>query len=65
MVRHFEISSLKSCLNVTLSGISSEKNYYWSGWLCWVRGCGWLDSTSCTSAGGKDADLTFGSLVWW
>ena len=37
----------------------------WSRWLCWVRGSGWLDSTSSASAGGKDADPTFSTLVWW
>ena len=41
------------------------KSCGWFGWLCWVRGCGFLDSTSSASACGKDADLTFGSLVWW
>ena len=30
-----------------------------------VHSCGWLDSMSSASAGGKDTDPTFGSLVWW
>ena len=37
----------------------------WSGWLCWIRNCSWLDFTSSASADGKVADPTFGSLVWW
>ena len=40
-----------------------KKGCDWSGWLCWVCGYDWLDSTSSVSAGGKDEDLTFGSLV--
>ena len=35
------------------------KGYVWSGWLCWVCGCGWLDSMSSASAGGREADPTF------
>ena len=41
------------------------KDCDWFGWLYWVHSCGWLDSTSSTSAGGKDTGFMFGNLVWW
>ena len=56
--RHSEVGPEKSCLN---KKIRSD----WFGWLCWVRGCDWLDSTSSPLAGGKNADPAFVSLVWW
>ena len=58
MVRLSEISSEKSCWNEKIKGCDR------SGWLCWVCSFDWLVSMSSTSAGGKDADLTFSSLVW-
>ena len=33
--------------------------------LSWVRGCDRLDSPSSALAGGKDADPTFNSFIWW
>ena len=35
------------------------------GWLCWVCGYDWLDSTSTASAGSEDGDPMFSSLVWF
>ena len=35
------------------------------GWRCNTRGCDSLDSMWSALGGGKDADNTFGSLVWW
>ena len=50
-------------LNGRLSEVNFWKNCFewdgscdWSGWLFWVHGCDWLDSTFSASAGGKGAD---------
>ena len=45
--------------------MKKQTNCGLSAWPCWVHVCDWLDSTSSASAGGKDADPTFGSFVWW
>ena len=57
MVRLSEVSSEKSCLSKKKSCCD------WSGRLCWVCGCDWLDSASSSSVDNKIADPTFGSLV--
>ena len=42
-----------------------EKQLWLVRWLYWVCVCDWLNSMSSALAGGKDAELTFSSLVWW